>query len=124
MGTHLALIDELNDAVAVGGNERRGEVLARITDLFAFGAANYAGEQILLFDDIFKRLVASIELSARATLANRLAEIPNAPPDICRTLASDESIEVAGPMLEHFEALDGATPVSYTHLTLPTNREV
>jgi uncharacterized protein (DUF2336 family) len=111
MGTHLALIDELNDAVAQGGYERRGEVLARITDLFTFGAANYAGEQILLFDEIFTRLVASIETSARATLANRLANIPNAPPDICRTLASDESIEVAGPILEHFAALDGATLV-------------
>lgn len=106
MGTHLALIDELNDAVAHGGHERRGEVLARITDLFAFGAASYAGEQILLFDEVFTRLAASIEVSARATLANRLASIPNAPPDICRTLARDESIEVAGPMLEYFEALD------------------
>ena len=111
MGNHLALIDELNDAVAHGDNERRGEVLARITDLFAFGAANYAGEKILLFDDIFMRLVASIEVSARATLANRLANIPNAPPDICRTLACDESIEVAGPLLEHFEALDIAVLV-------------
>jgi uncharacterized protein (DUF2336 family) len=108
MGTHLALIDELNDAVAQGGNERRGEVLARITDLFAFGAENYAGDQILLFDDIFTQLVASIEVSARATLANRLASIPNAPPDICRILACDESIDVAGPILEHFVEFDSA----------------
>ncbi len=111
MAKYLALIDELNDAVAHGGTERRGEVLARITDLFAFGATSYASEQILLFDDIFMRLVASIEVSARAALANRLATIPNAPPEISRTLASDESIAVAGPMLEHFEALDGATLV-------------
>ena len=108
MGAHLALIDELNDAVVHGGADRRGDVLARITDLFAFGAANYAGEQILLFDDIFTRLVASIEVSARATLANRLANIPNAPPGISRLLASDESIEVAGPIREHFETLDSA----------------
>ena len=108
MGAHFALIDELNDAVVHGGADRRGEVLVRITDLFAFGAANYAGEQILLFDDIFTRLVASIEVSTRAVLASRLANIPNAPPEISRLLASDESIEVAGPILEHFEALDSA----------------
>ena len=111
MARHLALIDELNEAVVHGDNERRGEVLARITDLFAFGAANYAGEQILLFDDIFMRLVASIEVTARSALANRLANIPNAPPEVSRTLASDESIDVAGPMLEHFEALDSETLV-------------
>src|SRR5471032_710142 len=100
MGTHLALIDELNDAVALGGNERRGEVLARITELFAIGAANYAGEQILLFDDIFKRLVASIELSARASVANRLGEIQNAPPNIAGTLPPIKSSKLAGPRFE------------------------
>ena len=109
MSPHLALIEELNDAVANGDDQRRTEVLQRVTDLFAFGAESYSGEQITLFDDVFNSLVTSIEVSAKATLANRLANIPNAPPQISRVLASDNEIDVAGPMLEHLEALDNAT---------------
>jgi uncharacterized protein (DUF2336 family) len=111
MSTSLSLMEELNDAVAHGGAGRRTEVLQRVTDLFAFGAAGYSGEQIILFDDVFKSLVASIEMSARATLADRLAKIPNAPPATSRALASDDAIDVAGPMLEHSEILDSATLV-------------
>jgi len=111
MNAHLALINELNDVVVHASAERRAEALTRVTDLFAFGVENYSSEQIILFDDVFKSLVASIEVSARATLANRLAQISNAPPEISRTLACDDAIDVAGPMLEHFEALDNATLV-------------
>lgn len=111
MTKHLALIDELNDAVAHGSADRRAEFLQRVTDLFAFGVNDYTGEQIVLFDDVFKNLVATIEASARAKLANRLAQIPNAPPDISRVLACDEAIDVAAPMLEHYEGLDSATLV-------------
>jgi uncharacterized protein (DUF2336 family) len=109
MKKQLALIDELNDAIVHGTVERRTEVLERITDLFAFSAEDYSGDQITLFDDVFSRLVATIEASARVTLADRLAKIPYAPPGVSRTLASDEAIAVAGPILEHSEALDNAT---------------
>jgi len=111
MSAHLALIDELNDAVLNGSDQRRVEVLQRVTDLYAFGAESYSGEQIILFDDVFNSLVASIEVSAKMTLAKRLANIPNAPPQISRTLASDDAIDVAGPMLEHSEVVDSATLV-------------
>jgi uncharacterized protein (DUF2336 family) len=111
MSAHLALIEELNDAIAHGSAERRADVLARVTDLFEFGAGDYVGDQVLLFDDVFNSLVASIEGSARATLANRLANIPNAPPRISHILASDDLIEVARPMLERSEALDNTTLV-------------
>lgn len=109
MSRHLALIKELNAAVEHGSADRRAEVLQRVTDLFAFGAEAYSDDQITLFDDVLRSLVASIEISAKAALANRLAGISNAPPAISRTLASDQAIEVAGPMLEHLESLDAVT---------------
>jgi uncharacterized protein (DUF2336 family) len=111
MKTHFALIDELNDAVAHGSAERRAAFLQRVTDLFAIGVDGYTGEQIIVFDDVFKRLVASADESARAKLAARLAAIPNTPPRIGRELACDDLIEVAGRMLQHFDGLDGATLV-------------
>jgi uncharacterized protein (DUF2336 family) len=106
MSAHLALIEELNEVMAHGTSERRDEVLARITGLFEFGADAYVGEQVTLFDDVFNTLVESIETAAKATLANRLATIRNAPPRISRVLASDDEIEVARPMLENSEVLD------------------
>ncbi len=106
MSAHLALIEELNEVLARGTPERRREVLARITDLFEFGAESYSGAQVTLFDDVFNSLVTSIESAAKATLAGRLAEIRNAPPKISRVLASDDAIEVARPMLEKSEVLD------------------
>jgi uncharacterized protein (DUF2336 family) len=111
MSAHLTLITELNDAIAHGTAERRVDVLARVTDLFEFGVAGCADEQIALFDDVFNSLVNSIELSAKATLSERLAKIPNAPPRISCALASDNAIEVARPMLEDSEVLDNTTLV-------------
>src|SRR6185295_18692969 len=59
-----------------------------------------------LFDTVFTRLAAEIEQGARELLAVRLAPISNAPPVTVRALASDDAIEVAGPILTQSERLD------------------
>jgi uncharacterized protein (DUF2336 family) len=107
-----ALIEELNNAVIHGTAERRAELLRRITDLFVFGSADYSDDQIELFDDVFVSIAATIELSARAALANQLAKMPRAPSIISRNLASDDEIDVAGPLLEHSQRLDNDILVS------------
>ncbi len=109
MTAHLALLEELNSVVAAGTIERRAELLERLSDLFVFGATDYSDDQIALFDDVFTRLVATIEMSARALLARRLAEIPLAPPVVSRILAFDDAIDVAAPMLQHSQRLDSGT---------------
>jgi uncharacterized protein (DUF2336 family) len=106
------LNEELNSAVMHGTAERRAEILHRITDVFVAGSANYSDNQIELFDDVFVRLAETIELSARAVLANRLAKISRAPSMISRSLASDDAIDVAGPMLEQSQRLDNNTLVA------------
>ena len=95
-----ALIEELDDAVAHGTAVRRAEILRSITEVFVVGSAGYSDIQIELFDDIFVRIAKSLEMSARSVLANRLAKIPRAPTAISRMLASDDEINVAGPVLE------------------------
>ena len=55
------------------------------------------------------RIAATIELSARASLAKRLAQEPRAPQRISRFLASDDAIDVAGPVLEQSQRLDHDT---------------
>ena len=108
MTAHLPLINDLEDAFSHGSAERRAESIRRVTDLFVFGAEQYSDDQIALFDHVLGRLVEKIESSTRATLASRLATVANAPPNLVRTLARDDEIGVAGPLLSHSPQVDDA----------------
>ena len=118
----FSLIDELNEAVAAGDAKRRLRIMLRIADLFAAGARNYSGQQIAVFDDVLQELTADIELGARAELAHRLARIDGAPPRVVRSLAFDDAIEVAGPVLTHSaqltdgDLIENASTKSQAHL--------
>lgn len=103
------LLGELQAALANGNVARRVETLRRVTELFVGHAMDYSEEQAEVFDDVFQLLTGEIETSARALLAERLAPIASAPPKIIRTLALDEVIEVAGPVLSRSERLDDDT---------------
>jgi len=103
-----SLIDELIAAVETGGVKQRLRILHRITDLFAVGARNYSKEQIALFDDVLQELAKDIEVKARARLAQRMADIGGAPPNLIHSLAFDDAIEVAGPVLARCEQLNDA----------------
>jgi uncharacterized protein (DUF2336 family) len=69
-------------------------------------AAHYSDDEVALFDDVIARLAGEIEVEARVLLAQRLAPIANAPPNVIRLLAFDDSAEVAGPILIQSERLD------------------
>jgi uncharacterized protein (DUF2336 family) len=104
--TSESLLDELQTTLAHGTVARRVETLRRVTDLFINGVVDYSDEQIGLFDDVFQCLMHHIETSAKALLANRLAPIDKAPPLTIRTLAFDDLIEVAAPVLSGSDRLD------------------
>lgn len=124
------LLDELQSTLAHGTVARRVETLRRVTDLFINGAVQYSEEQVGLFDDVFHCLIGRIEISAKALLANRLAPVETAPPRIMRTLAFDDAIEVAGPVLSKSERLDEETLIeaarekSQAHLLAISLRKV
>jgi uncharacterized protein (DUF2336 family) len=103
-----SLIDELNSAVATGGEKQRLRILERVTDLFAAGSRGYSFDQIALFDDVLQALAAEIEVKARTRLAHRLAHISGAPPKLIRVLAFDDEIAVAEPVLIHSQQLSDA----------------
>jgi len=111
MGADLSFISELEHAIANGSAERRSQILQRITDLFVLGSARFSDDDIALFDDVIGRLAAKIEQSAQVLLATRLAPIANSPPKTIRTLAFNDAIEVAGPVLSQSGRLDDATLV-------------
>jgi uncharacterized protein (DUF2336 family) len=124
------LLDELQSTLAHGTVARRVETLRRVTDLFINGAVDYSDEQIGLFDDVFQCLIQHIEISAKALLSNRLAPIDTAPPRTIRTLALDDMIEVAGPVLSLSVRVDDETLIetarskSQAHLMAISKRKV
>ena len=130
MTAQNSLIRELEDALSQGSAERREKTLRRVTDLFVFGSSHFSGDHIAVFDGVFSHLVADIEQSARAALADRLAAIPNAPPKVIRKLAFDDAIEVAGPVLAQSDQLDNVSLVenaktkSQQHLLAITQAQV
>jgi uncharacterized protein (DUF2336 family) len=108
MVPHQTLISTVESALKNGAAADRAEALRYVSDLFAFGTDQFTDVQIGEFDEIFTRLVAHVEISARVLLANRLAPLPNAPPTILRTLAFDDVIDVAGPVLTNSPRLGSA----------------
>jgi len=117
-----SLIEELNGAVAAGDVKRRLRILLRITDLFAAGSRSFSAPQIALFDDVLLQLAADIEVKARAKLAHKVAGMEDAPPQFVRSLAFDDEIAVAGPVLvdspqlSDADLVENATKKSQDHL--------
>lgn len=105
MSLFQSVIDELEAALQSGTPGKRTEVLRKVTNLFASGGENFSARQISLFDDVMNHLIMRIESDALAELSARLASVTHAPPGVIRKLASDDSIEIAGPILEKSDRL-------------------
>jgi uncharacterized protein (DUF2336 family) len=100
MSVPASLLPELEDVVQHGSAEKRAETLRRITTLFLDGVPSFNAEHVALFDDVIGCLIEEIEAKALAELARRIAPVPNAPPGVVSTLARNDDIEVAGPVLK------------------------
>jgi uncharacterized protein (DUF2336 family) len=119
MSPQLALIRELDVKIDQISAQQRGFVLRRLTDLFLVNEGHYSSDEIELIDELFVRLVETIEESARALLGIRLAPIASAPPRVLRLLACDDAIEVASPVLTQSEALDEETLIACSRTKSP-----
>lgn len=106
---HQSLIDELEASISQRNIGSRAEILRQITDLFVAGSGHFDGEQMALFDDVMNCLVNEIEHFARVTFGETLAAVEKSPPKVTRTLALDDLIDVAGPVLRQSASLDDET---------------
>ena len=68
-------------------------------------AERFSDEHIAVFDEVIGLLADRIEAYARAARAERLVDIPNAPPKVVRRLARDD-ISVARPILQRSARLE------------------
>jgi uncharacterized protein (DUF2336 family) len=107
-----SLIDEIQDTTVSGLTKRRLRALTRITDLFVAGAGHHSKKEIELFDEVFKTLVAVIEVETRVKLARYIATASNAPAALVRAFAFDDAVAVAGPVLRQSTALSDSDLVA------------
>jgi uncharacterized protein (DUF2336 family) len=105
-----SFLQEINEAILQGAPESRARALWHATDLLIAG--RYTEDQIWIFGEVIGRLADEIEVAARAKLAKRLAHTDNAPINVVKKLAFDDSIDVADPVLRHSERLDDKTLVA------------
>ena len=112
MTTFSSLVNEIQDTPISGLTKRQLRALTRITNLFVAGAGRHSKQQIELFDEVFKTLVAVIELETRIKLSSRLATIPDAPSGLVRAFAFDDAVAVAAPVLSGSEALSDSDLVA------------
>jgi len=104
MGQGKSFLRDLDEAVSRGTPESRARALWHTTDLLVAG--RYSEDEIWTFGEVIGRLADEIEVTARAQLAKRLARFDRAPVNIIHKLAFDDSIEVAGPILQESERLE------------------
>ena len=109
MNAEFVLLNEVERAVTQSSGQRRADMTRHLTDLLLDNSDHYSTDEMTLIDDVFVRLVGTIEESSRALLATRLAPLAKAPPKILRALARDDAIKVASPVLTQSEALDERT---------------
>jgi len=93
------LAADIQAAIASQPDQRRDETLRKVTDLFVGNAAQYREEQVALFDGVLGGLAKASDVSTRAELSRRLAAVDNAPIKTVESLAADDAIEVAKPIL-------------------------
>ena len=106
--TSTNLISDLERALTTRSTEA-GAMLHQLTELFLVNVGHYSADQLDLYDGIFDELVKRVEVAARIKLARRLAPIDGAPAKTIRSLALDDAIEVAEPVLSQSNALDDDT---------------
>jgi uncharacterized protein (DUF2336 family) len=128
MSIRGTLIDELESDIAHKPIGYRARALQRVADLFTQNSEQLSNEQIALFDDVMARLVNQIDIGARAAFGRRLLEMTSVPPAVVRSLALDDSIEVAGPILRQLDGVseetlvEGAMTKSQSHLLAISRR--
>jgi uncharacterized protein (DUF2336 family) len=105
-----SFLRELEGALAHGSAESRLRALWHATDILIAG--RYTEDEIWIFGEVIGRLADGIEVAARAQLSKRLVRTDNASINIVKKFAFDDSIDVAGPMLQHSAKLDAKTLVS------------
>ncbi|WP_394694180.1 DUF2336 domain-containing protein [Hyphobacterium sp.] len=120
-------LHKLIDLAKEKSSERRRELLREVTDLFFDDVPRQGSTELAQYDGVLSRLAEDTAEDARAELAARFADAPEAPHGLVMQLARDV-IEVAAPILRKSRALSEedlltiAENTSQSHLKALTAR--
>ncbi len=78
--------------------ESRSSLAKTMTELFSPDSRSMSDRERVLMFDILRKIVHDVEVSVRRRVAERLADMTDAPSDLIRMMAND-TIEVAFPLL-------------------------
>ena len=106
VSTLPALIGEIGTSLGRSPKATRMRALADLVDLLFALAERVPGDVVEQLDDVLVRCVPLADLKARVAAAERLGPWARAPRGILQTLASDDAIVVAWPVLTRSAALD------------------
>ena len=96
---------QLEQLARNGSAESTGELVNALTDLFCSADEARRAQVSLVYGDILLRVLERLENDARSALSKRIAPQTGAPSDVLKTLASDDDISVARPVLEKSASL-------------------
>jgi uncharacterized protein (DUF2336 family) len=98
MNSVSLVLADLEAAMRSRSEEQRARTAARVADLFVLQAEAYSDDQADVFGAVIGRLAVNISATGRMQLAERLADVAQAPTGVIRQFALDE-IAVARPVL-------------------------
>lgn len=116
MAVANSLIPGLEDIVRNGDPKRHEEAVRKVSDLFLRGAARFRPSHIELFDGVFATLVPKTDAEARSALAEQMASLANAPPQLVSLLVHDDEVLIAGPLLRRSPVVDEPTLIDIAKL--------
>jgi len=99
-------LEGLDSLARRDGVDIRPTLLRVLTDLYV-QKPTHASEEERHYTELALRLIDSVDLQTRATVAKKLGPYPGTPPSVARRLARDV-IEVADPILRHTQVLSVA----------------
>jgi hypothetical protein len=99
-------LEGLDSLARRDGVDIRPTLVRVLTDLYVQKAAHTAEEE-RHYTELAMRLIDSVDLQTRATIANKLGPYAGTPPAVARRLARDV-IAVAEPILRHTQVLTAA----------------
>ena len=106
------LLSDIDEAIRGKGERRRHALLRQTTATLIDQLSDLSDHHLAIFDDVLLTLSLDVETEARATLAERLADLPRAPRKTMNALALDDKLSVARPLIERSPCLDDDTLIT------------
>ncbi len=97
-------LKQLIEVAREDSSDKRRDLLREITDVFMAAPDRYTSAEMQHFDVILSKVAETVEIALRQEIAEKLADVPNAPRGLVRQFAHDE-IAVAEPILSRSAAL-------------------